>query len=52
MNLLERDDLGLLVNSDIDLSTRHDNDRVFVNKTLSTETTYQHLKTLSTETVY
>ena len=44
MKLLARDDIGLLVDSDIDLSTRHGITRVLVNKTLSTfttETTYQ-----------
>jgi hypothetical protein len=33
--------LGLLVDSEIDLSTRNVKARVFVNKTLSTETAYQ-----------
>ena len=33
--------LGLLVDSEIVLSTRHGKARVFINKTLSTETSYQ-----------
>jgi hypothetical protein len=44
--------IGILVDSEIDLSTRYGKDRVFINKALSTETAYQHLKTLSTETTY
>jgi hypothetical protein len=32
---------GLFVDSEIDLSTRNSNTRVFINKTLSTETAYQ-----------
>ena len=33
--------LGLLVDNEIDLSIRYGKVRVFINKTLSTETTYQ-----------
>ncbi len=33
--------LGLLVDSEIVLSTRYGKDMVFINKTLSTETSYQ-----------
>jgi hypothetical protein len=33
--------LGIIVDSEIDLSTRYGKVRVFINKTLSTETTYQ-----------
>ena len=33
--------LGLLVGSEIVLSTRYGKNRVFINKTLSTETAYQ-----------
>ena len=34
-------DLGILVDSEIVLSTRYGKTRVFINKTLSTETAYQ-----------
>jgi hypothetical protein len=33
--------IGILVDSEIDVSTRHGKTRVFINKTLSTETAYQ-----------
>jgi hypothetical protein len=33
--------VGILVDSEIDLSTRYGKVRVFINKTLSTETAYQ-----------
>ncbi len=34
--------VGLLIDSEIVFSTRHGKTRVFINKTLSTETAYQH----------
>ena len=39
--LVDQDDLGILVDSEIVLSTRYGKTRVFINKTLSTETAYQ-----------